>query len=1099
MVVRIHGRSPAVTRQVCYMTNDDTIPAAIDEAKVDAATPATEETTSEVAVVATDAVATPVEPEILGAAPAAPPVPALPPQPVPVVPRAPQSQDLSRIAQDLQIRKVQVEAVVQLLDSGNTVPFITRYRKEQTGGLNEDGIRLIQGRIDSIRQLTDRKQTVLKSIAGQGRLTDDLTQAILEADHPKRLEDLYLPYKPKKRTLASDAREKGLEPLALAIWTRDSAVDKLDEVLPGMVDPWKQLHDVNDVLTGVKHILAELVSENSNVRGPLRAYMWDTAILVSTKIETVPEGKGIEYREYYEFKEPVRSIPPHRVLAVNRGEKEQILRLRVSVDVPRAKLIAEDNLPLADHPNQKILIEVATDAVDRLILPSLEREIRRDLTDRAQDHAIHVFARNLRGLFLQPPLRGKRVLAIDPGMRSGCKVAVLDETGVLLEDAVIYPHQPQKRSDEAKRKLEQLIRKHGTSVIAIGNGTACRETEQLISDLIAELEDARINPKPKLTAVAPLTVEPTAVVPPESAMPAAPLATVSTTAAESVEMSTNVGVAETVLSIVSMPGETSVMSADAMPTAESVTTTDTAKPAAKTPPPPPLVISLEGLPDAPTDLAYVIVNEAGASDYSASPISKEEFPTLDATTRGTVSIGRRLQDPLAELVKIDPQHVGVGLYQHDLRPKHLKASLEGVVESCVNHVGVDVNTASVPLLRHVSGLNQLAARELVEYRKANGPFKTREQLKSVPQLGEARFTQAAGFLKVIGGEDPLDVTWIHPESYPVARQYLTDIGFSPVDLLDKTKIAQICEKLNEANPEDVARKLNVGVPTVLDIFEAIARPGLDPREELPPPVFKKGILKIEDVTMGMELTGTVLNVVPFGAFVDIGVKESGLVHISQMANRYIKSPYDVVSVGDVVHVWVMEVKAGDKKISLSMIPPGSERKPMGRQEQFEPRQERPPQQSRPQAPRQERQEQRPPQQGQGQGPPQGDRRGPGGPPQGGRQVPPGDGGRRFPAPRQGGQPPRPAFPANAGSRNIPQPTVQAAPLPPRKPAKPRAPVKLTDEKKAGKAALNTFAELSAFFTNRTEPDVKPTDATPAPESNAADGAAASSDTPPTNM
>ncbi|MBX3400297.1 MAG: RNA-binding transcriptional accessory protein [Gemmataceae bacterium] len=981
-------------------------------------------------------------------APPAPPVeatatPAVAAQPVPEVPPAPQSQDLSRLAQDLQIRRIHVEAVVQLLDEGNTVPFITRYRKERTGGLDETVIRKIQSRIAQLRSLRDRKQTILKTIATQGKLNDELVAAILETDHPKRLEDLYLPYKPKKKSLAAEAREKGLEPLAQAIWNRDPAVANLAEVLPGMVNPEQKLNSTEEILQGVGHILAEVISEFPDVRGPLRAFTWDTAVLASNRVDGLPEEKGKEFREYFSFKEPVRMIPPHRVLAVNRGEKEGILRLKFELDADRAKGIASELLPIADHPHKDILLAAVADAVDRLVLPSLEREIRRDLTERAQDHAVDVFARNLRGLLLQPPLRGKRILAIDPGLRTGCKIAALDETGALLDDGVIYPHQPQKKVDEAKRKLEQYIRKYQTTVIAIGNGTACRETEQLVSDLIAELENRRLNPQPTVTHSESLTVEATAAIPATIEMPA-PIV-------ESVVIAPAI-IAESVSTMTAMPGEATTVSAVAEPTAESVTTTEataTAVTAAPTAPPPPPaeVIVLDGLPDAPTDLAYVIVNEAGASDYSASPVAKEEFPNRDATTRGTVSIGRRLQDPLAELVKIDPQHVGVGLYQHDLRPKYLKESLEAVVESCVNHIGVDLNTASVPLLRHVSGLNQLAARELVEYRKAHGAFKSREQLKAVPQMGEARFTQAAGFLKIADGDEPLDMTWVHPESYDLARKVLATFELAPADLRDAAKLEELRGKLNAADPEAIAKTLDVAVPTLIDIFRAIARPGRDPRDELPPPAFKKGILKLEDVKPGMELTGTVLNVVPFGAFVDIGVKESGLVHISQMANRYIKSPYEVVSVGDTVTVWVMEVKAGDKKISLSMIPPGQERQ--AHPPEPPPPRPQPRPQSRPQSP-------------QGDRPPR-----PMGPPRGTRPGAPGvPGGRRFDRPR-------PAAPAPAAE------AAPAAPPPPRKPPKPRPAVNLTDEKKSGKAALNTFAELSAFFKTRDPEPPKP--AEPAPE------------------
>jgi uncharacterized protein len=1004
---------------------------------------------------------------------APPPVPALPPQPVPQVPPAPQPHDLSRIAQDLQIRRAQVEAVVQLLDDGNTVPFITRYRKERTGGLDEVQIRRIRHRVTHLRDLAARKQTILRSIANQGRLTDDLTEAILAADNPKRLDDLYLPYKPKKRTLASDARERGLEPLAFAIWNADPAVEKLDEVLPGVVDPWKQLHDVNDVLTGVRHILAELIAERADVRGPVRAFVWDTALLVSTRVENVPEGKGQEYRDYFNFKEPVRMIPPHRVLAVNRGERENIIRVRLETDQARVREIVLANLPLADHPHREVLLPAVDDAISRLLMPSLEREVRRELTEHAQDHAVDIFARNLRSLLMRPPLGGKRVLAIDPGVRTGCKVAVLDETGTLLEDAVIFPHPPHKKAAEAKRKLEQLIRKHQTSVVAIGNGTACRETEQVVADLIAEFEERRLNPPPAASPIEQVTAStPTADAPAATAesAPAPPPAEPGEAPAETVAAPVIAGIAETAVVVPGVgAGETAVVaSGDATVPAESATAAPDAAviPPAAEPPPAaaPAAISLEGLPDPPADLAYVIVSEAGASDYSASPIAREEFPNLDAAARGTVSIGRRLQDPLAELVKVDPQHVGVGLYQHDVRAKYLKESVEAVIESCVNSVGVDLNTASVPLLRHVSGLNQLVAREVVEYRKRHGRFNSREELRNVPQMGEVRFTQAAGFLKVRDGDDPLDATWVHPESYPIARQVLADLGFVPADLRDREKLKDLREKLRTLNPEEVAARLNAGAPTVRDIFEALARPGRDPREDRPPPIFRKGVLRIEDLQPGMELKGEVLNVVDFGAFVDVGLKDSGLVHISQMANRYIKSPYDVIAVGDVVTVWVISVDPDRRRVSLSMIPPGQERRTPGRPYgDRPPRGERPPQPQGDRPPRGER-----PPAPRPQGRPQ-----PGGPPRPFGPRPGGPGGWR------GGARPQPAQPSAEGGGPAPGPQGPPQPPPPvRKPPRPRPVPKLSDTQKIGKEPVYSFAQLAALMKSKTEPPAPPAEEPP---------------------
>ncbi|MCS6866364.1 MAG: Tex family protein [Gemmataceae bacterium] len=1033
---------------------------------------------------------------------AAPPrrEPAVPPQPVPDVPPAPQPHDLSRIAQDLQIRKAQVEAVVQLLDEENTVPFITRYRKERTGGLNEDIIRRIQERVKALRALADRKRTILRSIAFQNKLTDALTQAILAADNPKRLEDLYLPYKPKKKSAATEAREKGLGPVAEAIYNRDPAVADLNAVLPGLVDPDKWLLNTDDVLAGIKHILAEMIADNAEVRGPLRAFTWDTGVLVATRIETLPEGKGREYEPYFNFREPVKEIPPHRVLAINRGEKANVLRVRIDTNADMAKEIAAYHLHIADHPHRELMHEVMLDALDRLIRPSLEREVRRDLTERAQEHAIMVFAKNLKSLLLQPPLRGKKVLAIDPGIRTGCKLAVLDETGKFLEDAVIYPHGPKKNTTTAKRKLEQLVRKYQISVIAIGNGTGCRETEQLVAELIAELAERRLNPALEVQQAAatipsdtPVSPPPVAVVPPppSPAETAAPLPTAVTLAIETPPLPTESVTLSTELpaGVTLAPATTTEPAAPAPAESLPPVAPDAAVPVATTTtttPEPEPPISLEGLPPAPEDLAYIIVIEAGASDYSASPIAREEFPDLDATTRGTISIGRRLQDPLAELVKIDPQHIGVGLYQHDVKPKQLKESLEAVIESSVNQVGVHLNTASVPLLRHVSGLNQLVAREIVHYREKHGPFTSRQQLLQVPGLGEKRFIQAAGFLKVPESADPLDATWIHPESYPVARQVLSEFGFTPEDLRDKAKVEELRAKLN-ANAHrlpELAARFGVGEPTLDDIFRSLARPGRDPREDLPPPIFKTGVLKLEDITPGMELKGTVLNVVPFGAFVDIGLKESGLVHISQMANRYIKSPYDVVSVGDVVTVWVIDVKAGEKKISLSMIPPGQERRPSGppRAERSTagagtatgPATERPPRPPRPE---------RPP-------------------------IRP----RTAGGPSRGGAPatPRPASPPTATPTAAVSPAPSPPtppPPPPRKPAKAKPLPHLSAEKRSGKAALNTFAELAAYFkaaeaeSAPSPPPPPPPGKTPQPSENpdvaaTAPAATAEATTPP---
>ncbi len=1024
--------------------------------------------------------------------------------------------DFSRVAQDLQIRRVQVESVVQLLDEGNTVPFITRYRKERTGGLDEEFIRAIQKRVQQARQLAERKQTILKSIEGQGKLTDELRQAILAAETPKRLEDLYLPFKPKKRTLATTARERGLEPLALAIWGRDPAVANLDEVLPTMVNPEKELATPDDVRLGVQHILAEMIAENADVRAAVRAVLWDTGRLTSAKNESLPEGKGLDYKDYFQFTEPARHIPPHRILAINRGEKEGVLKVKVESDLEAIRQAMLSRLPLVDHPQAEFLKAVAEDALTRLLLPSLEREVRRELTDEAEIHAVKVFARNLRSLLLQAPLLGRRVLAIDPGFRTGCKLAALDEHGNLLEDGVIHPHPPQNKKQEAKLKLEELVRKHQIQVIAIGNGTACRETEELVADLITDLDKRRrgetgaILVRPEVPhngqQFAVATIAPGAPSP-ESGLaeplpapaPAAAgaLSGVAITAAPAPIASEPVPTVATVAAtfIVSsvpavlppLPATTTTGAEDRGQRTEdreqkaedggSPVAAGTPAVAAAPEALPALV--LDALPPAPPDLAYVIVNEAGASVYSASPIGREEFPNYDATLRGTISIGRRLQDPLSELVKIDPQNIGVGLYQHDISPRNLKDTLDAVIESSVNHVGVDLNTASVPLLRHVSGLNQLAARELVDYRKQHGPFRSREQLLQVPGIGPARYVQAAGFLKISGGDEPLDRTWIHPESYPIARQLLAELGYAPQALEDQQQTAELRDKLKALSPEEVSARLQAGIPTVRDIMEALSRPGRDPREDLPPPIFKRGVLKLEDLQPGMELKGTVLNVVDFGAFVDIGLKDSGLVHISQMANRYIKSPYDVVAVGDVVTVWVLSVDYTRRRVSLTMIKPGTERKPPERK----PQGERRPSERKPQGERKPPERKQPQGQGQGRGPR------PGGRPPRGRRPGPRPG--QVAVPGQSQTPPPAGSTTEAGPPAAGTTSPPAAEAPPKQPARsappphrgerrpPRRPpkAKLSQEALKGDTPLRTFSELMAFFEakGKEEPKPKPPD------------------------
>jgi len=1123
--------------------------------------------------------------------------------------------DLGRIAQDLQIRRVQVESVVQLLDEGNTVPFITRYRKERTGNLNEVAIREIQLRVGRLRELAERKETILKTIEAQGKLNDELAAAIRQADNPKRLEDLYLPFKPKKKTKASEARDKGLEPLALRIWNRDETLTDLNAAAQELLNPEKELDTVEKVLEGVGHILAEAISEIAAVRDSVRRVVWKTGKMVTTKAE-IPEGQGLEYRDYFAYSEPIAHIPPHRVLAINRGDKEGPLKVKIEVSRPDLEAAIFGNLPLEGHPHAEIFRTSAVDALDRLLLPSMEREVRRDLTDLAERHAVDVFARNLRSLLLQPPIPKQVVLAIDPGYRTGCKVAVLDSHGTLLEHGVIHPHPPQNRRSEAKLFIKDLVGRHNVGVIAIGNQSACRETEELVAEIIAEGTYFHQNPgvtdmpgasgaaasapggEARSQAAAGEAAEPESVLqePTEAAespaedagstppaqLPVDSLPPISGGAPDSAP--SEVGPSTEVPSSTpanppdgeqgaasnsaephkDQPDASSAPAAQAEPTGEPVAAAPGDEANAPAPPPaaeevapvPVAAAEVEGMVEAvPTEpvaepapaeeaatepaaeaatepaaateaatggkpsgggskpaqqprpprpkpvptppkphtadeqlsqLTYVIVNEAGASVYSASPVGREEFPDFDATLRGTISIGRRLQDPLSELVKIEPQSIGVGLYQHDINSKQLKESLESVIASCVNFVGVDLNTASVPLLRHVSGLNQLTARRVVDYRKEKGLFTNREQLLQVEGVGPATYTQAAGFLKLRDAEHPLDRTWIHPESYPVAIKVLEKLGFGPEVVTDRSAMPALHEKLNEADLPALARELEVGEPTLHDIFEALARPERDPRDDLPKPIFKKGVLKLEDLSPGMELKGTVLNVVDFGAFVDIGLKDSGLVHISQLANRYIKSPHDVVSVGDVVTAWVMGVDHERKRVSLTMVKPGTER-PRGAQqpgggggrrggppEGREGRGERPSGAGRP--PRRE-----------GTAPPAGQPAGAGAAPgaggpssrrpegPGGRPGGPGGrpGGGREGGPPRGGPRGQQGGPGRLERAQAPRPQPR-----PSKPAPPPPP--LSKDALSGSVPLRSFGQLKQLWQAREEPAAQETPAEEAP-------------------
>nr|WP_093231281.1 Tex family protein [Thermoflavimicrobium dichotomicum] len=702
------------------------------------------------------------------------------------------------IAEELSLRTHQVKRSVELMQEGNTIPFIARYRKEQTGELDEEKLRAIEERFHYLTQLNQRREEVLRLIDEQGKLTDELRQKIEQATKLQELEDLYLPFRPKRKTRASVAKEKGLEPLAKAML---EAVDtaSVEAQAEEYVNEESGVATVEDALQGAMDILAEELAEDAEIRKWVREYTWNTGILVSKAKD--PEKRSV-YEMYYDFSEPVHTIPSHRVLAVNRGEREEFLKVKIVVEEEPIFQRLEAWFP---HPPHDYLKAVVQDSYKRLIAPSIEREVHAQMTEKAEEQAIHIFSENLRHLLLQPPVLGKTVLGIDPAYRTGCKWAVVDDTGKLLEVGVIYPTPPHNQVEEAKQTVLKLLETYPIDIIAIGNGTASRETESFIANVIKEVDRT---------------------------------------------------------------------------------------------------------------VYYVIVNEAGASVYSASKLAKEEFPDLDVAERSAISIARRLQDPLAELVKIDPKSIGVGQYQHDVSQKRLSESLSAVVESAVNYVGVDVNTASPALLNYVSGISSTVAKNIVKKREEIGRFTHREQLKEVPRLGAKTYEQCIGFLRITDGLNPLDKTPIHPESYPVVEKLFALIE------MDKTQIgSDVCnERLRQLDVEKTAEQLGCGVPTLRDIIEALLRPGRDPREELPPPLLRSDVLDIKDLHVGMHLKGTVRNVVDFGAFVDIGLKNDGLVHISKLSKKFVKNPMDIVTVGDIVDVWVIAVDEERERVGLSMIP-----------------------------------------------------------------------------------------------------------------------------------------------------------------------------------
>ncbi|MCK6627959.1 MAG: RNA-binding transcriptional accessory protein [Anaerolineae bacterium] len=711
------------------------------------------------------------------------------------------------IAAELGIQRQQAARSIELFDNENTVPFVARYRKEVTGGLDEAQLRTILERLTYLRNLEARKETVLHSIAEQGKLTDELNQRIEAADTLQAVEDLYLPYKPKRRTRATIARERGLEPLAQAMLAQELTKGNLEEIAATYLSD--DVPTTEAAFAGACDIIAESVAEDADTRAGVRERTRKEAWLVVSVTDKAKDERGV-YEVYYDYREKLSAIPPHRLLAINRGEREGVLK--VKLDGPDDELIQTIQARMVKNPRSVFttyLRQAIADGYKRLLAPSIENELRGELTDTSDEHAINTFAANLRQLLLQPPIKGKTIIGIDPGFRTGCKVALVDPTGKFLGGTTIYPHEPQKKWNEAKTILLKLI-EQGADVIAIGNGTASRETETLAAEVIGEAktQDARCK----------------------------------------------------------------------------------------------------------TQLAYVIVNEAGASVYSASDLARAEFPDLDVSMRGAISIARRLQDPLAELVKIDPKSIGVGLYQHDVNQKHLAETLDTVVESAVNHVGVDVNTASAALLSYVAGISRRVADAIVKHREENGPFRRREELRKIKGLGDKTYQQAIGFLKIPGGDHPLDNTFIHPESYPVVERLFAHLQVRG----DEKELPGKIETLRKGNLKELARQLDVGEPTLADILESLAKPGRDPRDELPAPLLRQDVLKLEDLKEGMILSGTVRNVVDFGAFVDIGVKQDGLVHISHLADRYIKSPFEVVSVGDVVKVKVIKIDAQRGRIGLSM-------------------------------------------------------------------------------------------------------------------------------------------------------------------------------------
>ena len=712
-------------------------------------------------------------------------------------------QIYNKIANELNIKYSQVENTVKLIDEGNTIPFIARYRKEVTGGLSDEILRDLGERLNYLRNLETRKSEVIKSIDEQGKLTDELTVAIASAETLAEVEDLYRPFKQKKKTRATVAKAKGLEPLSEIIFAQEEKED-INKIAEQFINEEKGVASAEEAIQGALDIIAENISDNAKYRKYIKKVCYREGTIVTKASK--PDEKS-NYEMYYNFSELVHKLPSHRILAINRGETEEFLKVNINKPEDKILYYMQKDIIKGNTQFKEMLENTILDAFKRLIEPSIDREIRSDLTEKAEEKAIKVFGQNAKQLLLGAPIKGKTVMGFDPAYRTGCKIAVIDETGKVLDTATVYPTAPQNDIEDAKKTLLDLIEKDHIDVIAIGNGTASRESEMFVSDMIKEVKH---------------------------------------------------------------------------------------------------------------DICYVIVSEAGASVYSASKLATEEYPDINVSIRGAISIARRLQDPLAELVKIDPKAIGVGQYQHDVNQKKLSESLTGVVEDSVNKVGVDVNTATPSLLSYVSGINNSIAKNIVKYRDEHGKLKERKELLKVPKLGKVAYEQCAGFIRIPDGINPLENTAVHPESYEQTEKLLDKLGFKKDDLKNKDSLNRLKEKLKSLDVAAIAKELDIGEMTLTDIISELSKPGRDPREDMPKPVLRSDVLKFEDLTEGMILTGTVRNVIDFGAFIDIGVKYDGLVHISEMSNSYIKSPSEVVSVGDIVKVKVIKIDQERKKVGLSM-------------------------------------------------------------------------------------------------------------------------------------------------------------------------------------